>query len=158
MMVYDFTVETHDDAAVNLKNYEKSVLLIVNTASQCGYTPQYKGLQTLADQFSGQGLEILAFPCNQFGQQEPGDNAAIQEFCQVNYQVTFPVLAKIEVNGPGSHPLYQYLTSMAPAGPIRWNFTKFLFDRKGNLIGRYEPDVVPEALASDIQQALADQS
>ncbi|AUW95403.1 MAG: glutathione peroxidase [Sulfobacillus thermotolerans] len=154
MSIYDFTVEDSKLQPKRLKDYRNHVVLIVNTASQCGFTPQYAGLEALYDAFHDQGLEILAFPCNQFGQQEPGSNAEIQAFCQTQYHVTFPVMAKIDVNGTTAHPLYQYLTALEPAGPIAWNFTKFLFDRQGHLIQRYEPAVEPEDLRAVIQHAL----
>jgi glutathione peroxidase len=133
------------------------VLLIVNTASKCGLTPQYAGLQELYNTLHGQGLEILAFPCDQFGHQEPGTDEEIQQFCQTNYGVTFPVFSKIEVNGEGTAPLYKYLTEQKPGpkGPeIQWNFTKFLIDQNGNIVERFEPAVKPEELAASIENLL----
>jgi glutathione peroxidase len=154
MELYKFEVMAPDNHGKSLKDYEGRVLLIVNTASECGFTPQYEGLQALHTEFSGQGLQILAFPCNQFGQQEPGDNEAIQQFCQLNYQIGFPVFSKLEVNGPAADTLYKYLTKLEPAGDIQWNFTKFLFDRHGHLISRYEPSVTPQSLTAPIAEAL----
>ena len=157
MSIYTYDVKDSHDRYVHLSDYQKKVLLIVNVASQCGHTPQYAGLQAMYQSLQPKGLEILAFPCNQFGQQEPGTNKEIQEFCRINYGVTFPVFAKIEVNGSGAHPLYQYLTSQKP-GPkgveIQWNFTKFLVDRQGNLVQRFEPEVKPEAIAPVIEKML----
>jgi glutathione peroxidase len=153
MSIYTYKIKDSHEAEKELKDYQGKVLLIVNTASHCGYTPQYAGLQSLYDNLQDVGLEILAFPCNQFGQQEPGTNAEIQEFCRVNYKVTFPVFAKIEVNGDGADPLYQYLTGQKPA-EIKWNFTKFLVDKKGNVVERFEPNVVPEKLEPEILKLL----
>ncbi len=152
--IYRFTVKTHDHGTKSLADYEGRVLLVVNTASQCGYTPQYEGLQKLYGELEGKGLQVLAFPCNQFGKQEPGDDETIQQFCQVNYHVGFPVFSKIDVNGPGADPLYQYLTKLDPPGDIKWNFTKFLFDRQGNYLGRFESAVTPEALRKPVEEAL----
>jgi len=158
MSVYTFEASDARGSIVALSAYQGKVVLIVNTASQCGLTPQYAGLQELYTSYKDKGLEILAFPCDQFGHQEPGTNDEIQQFCQVNYGVTFPVFAKIEVNGPGAHPLYQNLTAQkqSPNGPaIQWNFTKFLIDRAGNLVERFEPTVKPAELAPTIEQLLA---
>jgi glutathione peroxidase len=141
MQVYDFSVRTHDGRDQSLGDYAGSVLLVVNTASQCGLTPQYSGLQTLHAEYEGRGLRVLAFPCNQFGRQEPGDDDAIQTFCETNYGVTFPVFSKIDVNGDTAHPLYRYLTGLGEPSPIQWNFTKFLFDREGRFVQRFEPPV-----------------
>ncbi len=152
--LYDFVVKTHDGSTKQLKDYQGSVVLVVNTASRCGYTPQYAGLQDLDTQYGDSGLKVLAFPCNQFGQQEPGTNEDIQAFCQVNYGVKFPVFAKIDVNGDNADPLYQYLTGLEPAQPIQWNFTKFLFGRDGRFIGRYEPKVTPREMTKHIEAAL----
>ncbi len=152
--VHDFSVKTANGEIKNLKDYQGSVILVVNTASRCGYTPQYTGLQELDTQYADQGLKVLGFPCNQFGQQEPGTNEDIQAFCQVNYGVKFPVFAKIDVNGEHADPLYQYLTALEPAAPIRWNFTKFLFDRDGKFLGRYDSKVTPAELAAPIEAAL----
>jgi glutathione peroxidase len=152
--VYDFSVTDHQGQERSLKDYAGSVLLIVNTASKCGLTPQYEGLQALYTQYGDKGLQVLAFPCNQFGEQEPGTNAEIQAFCQTNYGVTFPVFSKIDVNGETAHPLYQYLTGLAEPGPIQWNFTKFLFDRDGQFVARFEPRVPPAELVPAIEDVL----
>jgi glutathione peroxidase len=158
MSVYSLKVKDARGNDKALSDYQGKVLLIVNTASKCGHTPQYAGLQALYQSLQAQGFEILAFPCDQFGHQEPGSNEEIQQFCQLNYGVTFPVFAKIEVNGEGADPLYQYLTAQKPSpkGPaIQWNFTKFLIDRKGNVIERYEPGVKPDELAPLVAVQLA---
>lgn len=157
MTIYSFKFKDSQGNTKELSDYQGKVLLIVNTASKCGMTPQYAGLQALYKTLHKQGFEILAFPCDQFGHQEPGSDAEIQEFCRVNYGVTFPVFSKIEVNGSGAHPLYQYLTGQKPGpkGPeIQWNFTKFLVDRKGNIVERFEPAVKPETLAPAIEKML----
>jgi glutathione peroxidase len=157
MSIYSFTVKDANGHDVPLSVYQGKVLLIVNTASQCGYTPQYADLQQLYTMWSGQGLEILAFPCDQFGHQEPGTDDEIQQFCQVNYGVTFPVFSKIEVNGEHAHPLFQFLTAQKP-GPkgsaIDWNFTKFLVDRNGNVLERFEPAIRPGSAAQIIENVL----
>ena len=149
--IYDFKVRTIDGRETDLHPYENKVLIIVNTASQCGLTPQYAGLQRLYEEYRDQGLEILGFPCNQFGGQEPGTNEEIREFCTANYGVTFQMFEKIEVNGPGTHPLFQFLKEQAPYEgepgadrDIRWNFTKFVVDRDGQVLARYEPMVTPD--------------
>ena len=138
--------------------YKDKVLLIVNTASQCGFTPQYQGLQLLYDKYANQEFIILGFPCNQFGQQEPGTSDQIQSFCEKRFGVSFPLFQKIEVNGSNAHPLYQYLRKAAPGvfgtEGIKWNFTKFLVDRTGNVVKRYSPTTKPEALEKDIQLLL----
>ena len=138
--------------------YKDKVLLIVNTASQCGFTPQYQGLQVLYDKYANQEFIILGFPCNQFGQQEPGTSDQIQSFCEKRFGVSFPLFQKIEVNGSNAHPLYQYLRKAAPGvfgtEGIKWNFTKFLVDRTGNVVKRYSPTTKPEALEKDIQLLL----
>ena len=147
--VYDFSARTIDGKTRKLADYRGKVLLIVNTASKCGFTPQYKGLEALFKKYGKQGLAVLGFPSNQFGQQEPGPESEIAEFCEVNYGVTFPLFAKIDVNGDSAHPLYKYLTSAKPgllgSEAIKWNFTKFLVDRDGNVIARFAPQVEPEA-------------
>lgn len=157
MSIYAFNVKDSQGGEKKLADYQGQVLLIVNTASKCGFTPQYAGLQELYTALHSQGLEILAFPCDQFGHQEPGANDEIQQFCRLNYGVTFPVLAKIEVNGAGADPLYQYLTSQKP-GPkgaaIQWNFTKFLVDKQGNIVARFEPAVKPESLVESVEALL----
>jgi glutathione peroxidase len=157
MSVYSFKVKDASGKEKALADFQGKVVLIVNTASKCGSTPQYAGLQDLYANLREKGFEILAFPCNQFGHQEPGTNEEIQQFCQVNYGVTFPVFGKLEVNGPGADPLYKYLTSQKP-GPkgadIQWNFTKFLVDRNGSIVERFETDVKPETLEPKIRKIL----
>jgi glutathione peroxidase len=144
---------------VPLKHYEGRVLLIVNTASQCGFTPQYKGLQALWEQYQPQGLTVLGFPSNEFGGQEPGDNDEISSFCELNFGVNFPLMAKVEVNGKNAHPLYQFLKAEKPgllgSEAIKWNFTKFLIGRDGRVLKRYAPQDAPEAITKDIEAALA---
>jgi glutathione peroxidase len=156
--VYDFTAREIDGAERALADYRGKVLLIVNTASQCGFTYQYKGLEALHRKYADKGVEVLGFPCNQFGKQEPGDAAEIKNFCSLNYDVTFPLFAKIDVNGPNAHPLYDYLTRAKGGGllgrGIKWNFTKFLIGRDGQVLARYAPTVKPEALDQDIEAAL----
>ncbi|PWH18207.1 MAG: glutathione peroxidase [Anaerolineae bacterium] len=155
--IYDFYVEDAQGNLHSLEQYKGKVLLIVNTASHCGFTPQYKGLQALYDEWHEKGLEILAFPCNQFGEQEPEENSVIQQFCQRNYNVKFPVFAKIDVNGPNAHPLYKYLRSQKRTilgDSISWNFTKFLVDQHGNVVKRFEPSFEPEKIGSDIKRLL----
>jgi glutathione peroxidase len=158
MSVYDYIVQTASGKEQALAEYQGKVLLIVNTASKCGFTPQYGELQNLYDQYHDQGLEILAFPCDQFAHQEPGTNEEIQSFCQLNYGVTFPVFAKIDVNGSKAHPLYQYLRSQQGGvlgDSIKWNFTKFLVGRDGNVVSRSAPAVAPEKMAEEIQVLLS---
>ena len=178
--VYDFTAVANDGSEVNFADYKGKVLLLVNTASKCGFTPQYDGLEALYEQYKDQGLVIIGFPCDQFGHQEPGTNEEIVEFCRLNYGVTFPLMEKIEVNGENAHPIYKWLYSEKPfAGfgnsetaqrmgqmlarmdpdylsnpDIKWNFTKFLVDRKGNVVDRFEPMVTPEELATYIEAQL----
>ncbi|WP_024545656.1 glutathione peroxidase [Picosynechococcus sp. NKBG15041c] len=156
--IYDFSATTIDGKSVSLETYKGKVLLIVNTASQCGFTPQYKGLQGLHEQYADKGLAVLGFPCNQFGQQEPGNADQIQTFCETTFGVSFPLFEKIEVNGGNAHPLYQYLTETAPGifgtKNVKWNFTKFLVDRNGKVVKRYPPTATPEAIAKDIQGLL----
>ena len=156
--IYDFTVKDIHGKDVKLDKYKGRALLIVNTASKCGFTPQYKGLEALYEKLSAKGLEILGFPCNQFGAQEPGTEAEIESFCEVNYGVTFPMFAKIDVNGKGADPLYQHLKEAKPgllgSEAIKWNFTKFLVDRKGNVVERYAPNAEPASLAPDIEKLL----
>lgn len=157
MSVYQFTVKDSMGKDQSLADYQGKVLLIVNTASQCGNTPQYAGLQAMYENWRERGLEILAFPCDQFGHQEPGSDEEIQQFCQLNFGVTFPVFAKIEVNGEQAHPLYRYLTGLDNtklSGPITWNFAKFLVDREGQVIDRFEPSAKPETFASIIERLL----
>jgi glutathione peroxidase len=155
--VYDFTAQSLAGDEVPLTRFEGQVLLIVNTASACGFTPQYKGLQELYRDLSPRGFAVLGFPCNQFGAQEPGDAKAIAAFCETNYEVTFPMFAKIDVNGSGAHPLYQYLKTEKSGllgSSIKWNFTKFLADRSGKVIGRYAPTAKPEGMRKEIEALL----
>ena len=159
--IYDFEVKGIDGNAVQLDAYRGQVVLIVNVASRCGFTPQYTELEALYQQYREQGLVILGFPCNQFGQQEPGDETEIKSFCSLNFGVTFPLFAKVDVNGPAADPLYQYLTrarrGLLGTRRIKWNFTKFLVDRQGTVVGRYSPLVKPAKLAGRIQALLAEQ-
>jgi len=156
--VYDFSAKTIDGKPKKLADFKGKVLLIVNTASQCGFTPQYKGLEALHRRFAKRGFAVLGFPCNQFGAQEPGPESEIAEFCEMNYGVTFPLFAKIDVNGETAHPLYKHLTSAKPgllgSEAIKWNFTKFLIGRDGQVIARYAPTTKPEDIAADIEEAL----
>ena len=157
--VYDFEVSRLNGEPAKLSEYRGKALLIVNTASKCGFTSQYSGLEKLYGKFQARGLEILGFPCNQFGKQEPGGSEEIAEFCSVNYGVTFPMFEKIDVNGKNAHPLYQHLKSEAPgllgSEPIKWNFTKFLVNREGEVIERYASTTKPEQIEADIEAALA---
>lgn len=155
--VYDFTVTTINGEEKSLADFEGKVLLIVNTASNCGFTPQYRGLQELYNKYNKQGLEILGFPCNQFGGQEPGSDEEIKEFCDLNYSVTFPMFSKIDVNGDNAHPLYKFLKSEQSGlitDEIKWNFTKFLVDQKGKPVDRYASTTKPESIANDIEKLL----
>jgi len=156
--IYDFTVKDIHGKDVKLDQYKGKALLIVNTASKCGFTPQYKGLEALYGKLKGKGLEILGFPCNQFGAQEPGTEAEIESFCEINYGVTFPLFAKIDVNGRHAAPLYRHLKGAKPgllgSGVIKWNFTKFLVNPEGNVVLRYGPNVEPASIAPDIAKLL----
>src|ERR1700677_528548 len=152
--VYGFKTQTLDGKPVKLSEYKGKVLLIVNVASKCGFTPQYKGLEALYEKYKDQGFVILGFPCNQFAQQEPDDAKTIQSFCSLNYGVTFPLFNKIDVNGPNKDPLYAYLETVLPGGDIGWNFTKFLVDQNGHVIQRYASPVKPEAIDVDIEKLL----
>jgi glutathione peroxidase len=156
--VYDFSAKTIDGKTKKLADFKGKVLLIVNTASRCGFTPQYKGLEELHRRFAKRGFAVLGFPCNQFGEQEPGAESEIAEFCETNYGVTFPMFAKVDVNGENAHPLFRYLTSAKPgllgSEAIKWNFTKFLVGRDGKVIERYAPTTKPEDIAADIEKAL----
>ncbi|PKO58963.1 MAG: glutathione peroxidase [Betaproteobacteria bacterium HGW-Betaproteobacteria-18] len=156
--VYDFEALSIDGKPVALKQFKGKALLIVNTASACGFTPQFAGLEKLHETYGPQGLVVLGFPCNQFGAQDAGSNGDIAEFCQLNFGVTFPMMARIEVNGAAAHPLYQWLAAEAPgllgSKSIKWNFTKFLVDKDGRVRKRYAPTDTPESLAKDIQAAL----
>lgn len=156
--IYEFSVRSNSGETVSLDRYRGQVLLIVNVASRCGFTPQYAGLQKLYDQYKDRGFAILGFPCNQFGYQEPGTDAEIAEFCSLNYGVSFPVMSKIQVNGSDASPLYQYLKKESPGllgtEAIKWNFTKFLVDRHGKVVGRFAPNATPESLAATIEPLL----
>jgi glutathione peroxidase len=157
--VHDFSAKTIKGQEQALSDYRGKVLLIVNVASKCGFTPQYKGLQALYDQHCERGLTVLGFPCDQFLHQEPGSDSEIEQFCSLNFGVSFPLFSKIEVNGERTHPLYQHLKAQAPglAGTqaIKWNFTKFLVDRQGRVLERFAPNTTPEELAPAIEKALA---
>lgn len=157
--VYDFEAQSIDGKPVSLSQYRGKVLLIVNTASACGFTPQFDGLEKLWQEYGEKGLVVLGFPCNQFGSQDPGSNAEISSFCSLNYGVSFPMMSKIDVNGSGAHPLYQWLTKEARGilgtTSIKWNFTKFLVGRDGEVIKRYAPNDEPKAIKKDIEAALS---
>ena len=155
--IYDFTAKSLAGEDVPLKRFEGQVLLIVNTASACGFTPQYEGLEALQQAFGPRGFSVLGFPCNQFGHQEPGDAEEIGQFCSTNYGVSFPMFTKVDVNGGNAHPLYQYLKSEKSGllgASIKWNFTKFLVDRAGKVVGRYAPTTKPEGLIKEIEAVL----
>ncbi|MDX3908162.1 MAG: glutathione peroxidase [Pigmentiphaga sp.] len=156
--VYDFSATDIEGKEVSLDSFRGKVLLIVNVASQCGFTPQYAGLEALYREYRGRGLEVLGFPCDQFGHQEPGTNEAIRSFCKLNYDVTFPMFAKIDVNGDSAHPLYRWLKSAKPGvlgtEAIKWNFTKFLLNRAGEPVARYASTDKPESLKPAIETAL----
>jgi glutathione peroxidase len=153
----DIPLRTIDGKAETLRAFDRKALLIVNVASKCGFTPQYAGLEELHRRFQARGFAVLGFPCDQFGHQEPGDEAEIAKFCSLTYDVSFPMFAKIEVNGPNAHPLYKALKKEAPGllgSAIKWNFTKFLLDRKHNVVRRYAPTDKPESLGLDIEAVL----
>ena len=155
---FDFSAERLSGAVQPLSDFRGHALLIVNVASKCGFTPQYAGLQALHDRLHPEGFEVLGFPCNQFGAQEPGSAEEIETFCRATYGVDFPMFAKVEVNGPGAHPLYHWLTETIGGEngkDIEWNFAKFLIDRDGTLLQRYSPQTTPDALTDDIESALA---
>ncbi|MGF6532045.1 MULTISPECIES: glutathione peroxidase [Paraburkholderia] len=156
--IYSFSARTLGGEEVSLDRYRGKVLLIVNTASECGFTPQYAGLQKLYETYVGRDFEILGFPCNQFGKQEPGDATQIGSFCEKNYGVSFPMFDKIDVNGANAHPLYRYLTGEAPGllglEGIKWNFTKFLVSRDGTVVKRYAPVTKPESITGEIEKLL----
>lgn len=158
--IFDLSADNLSGQAVNLAQYKGKVLLIVNTASKCGFTPQYKGLEAVYQQFKDKGVEVLGFPCNQFGAQEPGQAEEIGAFCEKNYGVTFPLFAKIDVNGDHAHPLFQKLKQDAPGilgtESIKWNFTKFLVRKDGTVYNRYAPATKPEELIADIEKLLAE--
>ncbi|NSW52534.1 MAG: glutathione peroxidase [Anaerolineae bacterium] len=158
--IYDFSAKTINGEEKSLSDYQGKVVLVVNTASKCGFTPQYEGLQKLYESYQPQGLEILGFPCDQFMHQEPGSDDEIAQFCQLNYGVNFPLFSKIEVNGKGAHPLYQFLKKALGGmlgGQIKWNFTKFLIGPDGKPLKRFEPNVTPEQMEADIRSLLAEQ-
>jgi glutathione peroxidase len=158
MSFYDYSAKLNDGTKKKLGDYKGKVLLVVNTASQCGFTPQYQGLQELYAKFKKRGFEVLAFPCDQFGRQEPGSDDEIKSFCETNYGVNFPLFSKIEVNGEKAHPLYKFLKSERGGllgDAIKWNFTKFLVDKQGNVVERYAPMTAPEHIARDIEKELA---
>ena len=155
--VHDFTAKSLSGEEVPLKRFHGNVLLIVNTASRCGFTPQYQGLEALHREYASRGFAVLGFPCNQFGAQEPGDARQIEDFCSSNYHVTFPMFSKIEVNGSNAHPLYNYLKgekSGLLGSSIKWNFTKFLVDRHGRVVARHAPTARPENLKKEIEALL----
>jgi glutathione peroxidase len=156
--IYTFTAQSLNGETISLDRYRGKVLLIVNTASECGFTPQYAGLQKLHETYAARGLDVLGFPCNQFGKQEPGDATQIGSFCEKNYGVTFQMFDKIDVNGANAHPLYRFLTSEAPGllglEGIKWNFTKFLVDRDGKVAERYAPTTKPDSITADIEKLL----
>ena len=159
MNAFDFSAETLDGATQSLDQYRGKALLIVNVASKCGFTPQYAGLEKLYREHKDEGLVVLGFPCNQFGHQEPGDAQEIKSFCSLNFDVTFPMFAKVDVNGAGAHPLWQWLKQeksgfLGSAG-IKWNFTKFLVDRDGNVVARYAPTDSPDKIGGDLGAVLA---
>jgi glutathione peroxidase len=158
MGIHDITARRSLGDIQSLGAWRGQVLLIVNTASSCGFTPQYAGLQALQDRFAGRGFTVLAFPCDQFGHQEPGDDAQIRSFCETTYRTTFPIFAKIEVNGPGQHPLFAHLKARKGGllgSAIKWNFTKFLVGRDGTVLDRFAPTTTPESIAPRIEAALA---
>jgi glutathione peroxidase len=156
--LYDFTVDDIQGKSVSLDRYRGNVLLVVNTASKCGFTPQYKGLEALYRKYRDRGLEVLGFPCNQFGSQEPGSEQEIAAFCETNYDVTFPMFAKVDVNGDAAAPLYRFLKHEKPGllgtEAIKWNFTKFLVGRDGNVVARYAPNDTPESIEPEVARAL----
>lgn len=155
--IYNFQVETLNGETQDFSEYQGKVLLIVNTASKCGFTPQFEGLEKLYQQYKDQGLVVIGFPCNQFGSQEPGDADEIGAFCQKNYGVSFPMMAKIDVNGKDSHPVYEWLKKQQGGfliDSIKWNFTKFLVNKDGQVVQRYAPTTKPEALENDIKKLL----
>lgn len=159
MSVYPFKAKTIDGKEISLSEYEGLVLLIVNVASHCGFTPQYEGLEKLYQKYKDKGFTVLGFPCNQFGAQEPGNEAEIKSFCDLNFGVTFPLFAKIDVNGANAHPLYKYLTNEKPGvlgtEAIKWNFTKFLIDSKGEPVKRYASTTKPEDLEKEVENVIA---
>ena len=157
--IFNFSCKDVNGKKINLSNYSGKVILIVNTASKCGFTPQYKGLQELYKNYSNQDFEILGFPCNQFAKQEPGTDLEILEFCNINYEITFPIFSKIKVNGPSAHPLFKFLTTEKPGllgtNSIKWNFTKFLINRNGEPVKRFSSKTTPEEISSEVLDLLA---
>ena len=157
--IYDFECETISGETQPLSKFKGKALLIVNTASKCGFTPQYDGLEALYKKYKQEGLEVLGFPCNQFGKQEPGTNADIQNFCSTKFDVSFPMFAKVDVNGSDAHPLYKYLKDEAPgllgSSGVKWNFTKFLVDKEGHVLERFAPKTKPQDIETAIETALA---
>ena len=157
MNIYDYVVKNDEGKDVSMSEYKGKVLLIVNTATGCGFTPQYEGLEELYKKYQSQGLEILDFPCNQFGEQAPGSIQEIKEFCQLNYDTSFPLFAKIDVNGEKEEPLYTYLKSQQSGlfgSKIKWNFTKFLINREGNIVERFAPTITPDKMQKKIDELL----
>ena len=158
--IYDFSCKDSSGAEVNLSDFRGKTLLIVNTASKCGFTPQYNGLQSLQEKYDSEKFSVLAFPCNQFGAQEPGSDNEIQEFCSLNYKTTFPVFSKIEVNGENAHPLYKFLCSekkgVLGSEKIKWNFTKFLINERGEPVARYASTTTPDKISKDIDKLIND--
>lgn len=156
MSIYQYQANLTDGKTMPLSNYDGQVLLIVNTASECGFTPQYEGLERLYQSHQDDDFAVLGFPCNQFGSQEPGSNQEIQQFCSTNYHISFPLFEKIEVNGENAHPLYSYLKEAAPeeTADIKWNFTKFLIDQSGQVVKRYESKVTPAEIEADLKTLL----
>lgn len=156
--IYTFGADNYKNETIDFTKYQGKTLLIVNTASACGFTPQYAGLEELYQQYKDKGFEVLAFPCNQFGQQEKGDNSEIKQFCDLNFNISFELFSKINVNGDNTHPLYKHLKQQAPgilgSKRIKWNFTKFLINRDGEVVKRYSPTTKPEQLKSDIEALL----
>jgi glutathione peroxidase len=157
--IYDFSATSISGKVTPLSDFKGQVMLIVNTASKCGFTPQFGGLEALYKTYAGKGLAVLGFPCNQFGSQDPGADGEIAEFCQVNYGVSFPMMSKVDVNGPAAHPLYKWLSAEAPgllgSKAIKWNFTKFLVGKDGHVIKRYAPTDKPADMTKDVEKALA---
>lgn len=156
--IADFTVVNNKGEQIDLKQKLGKIILVVNTASKCGFTPQYEGLEELFQQYREQGFEVLAFPCNQFGGQEPGNASEIAEFCKVNFGLTIPLMEKVDVNGDGASPLFDWMKAEKPglmgSKAIKWNFTKFLIDREGNVVKRYAPTDAPKSIAKDIEKLL----
>ncbi|WP_423798891.1 glutathione peroxidase [Neobacillus sp. SAB-20_R2A] len=159
MSIYQFKAKAIDGEEISLKQFDGKVLLIVNTASKCGFTPQYRELQGLYEAYKEKGFSVLGFPCNQFMSQEPGTEADIKSFCELNYGVTFPMFAKVDVNGVYAHPLFVYIRKQTPGilgfNTVKWNFTKFLVDQKGNVVKRFAPNVKPSEIAKDIEALLS---